>query len=127
MGIGGNGLRYCVRLGKIREIESEFSRIGVRMAQLRPNEVCRKFKVKNRFRNLNSDFKLEPAGPGGKTPALTMSTGLSTGLSTGVSTCLSTCLTTGVQRPESLGAPSWVLGWLGGLGSRDFLNLTDLI
>ena len=83
MGIGGNGLRYCVRLGKIREIESEFSRIGVRMARLWPKEVCRKFKVKNRFKNSNSDFKVEPAGPGGKIPALTMSTGLSTGLSTG--------------------------------------------
>ena len=71
MGTGGNGLRYCVRLGKIREIESEFSRIGVRMARLWPKEVCRKFKVKNRFRNLNSDFKLEPVGPGGRIPART--------------------------------------------------------
>ena len=46
MGIGGNGLRHYVRLGKIREIESEFSKIGVRMAQLWPDEVCRKFKTK---------------------------------------------------------------------------------
>ena len=127
MRIGGNGLRHCVRLGKIREIESEFSRIGVRMAQLRPNEVCRKIKAKNRFKDLKSDFQMEPAGVGGKLPALTMSTGLSTGLSTGGSTCLSTCLSTGARRPENLGAPGWVLGWLGGLGSRDFLNLTELI
>ena len=83
MGIRGNGLRYCVRLGKIRKIESQFSKIEVRMAQLWPNEVCRKIKAKNRFENSNSDFKIEPAGPGGKIPALTMSTGLSTGLSTG--------------------------------------------
>ena len=69
MGIGGNGLRYCVRLGKIREIESEFSRIGVRMARLWPKEVFRKFKAKNRFRNLNLNLNLEPAGPGGKIPA----------------------------------------------------------
>ena len=127
MGIGGNGLRHCVRLGKIREIESEFSKIGVRMAQLWPDEVCRKFKDKNRFNNLKPDFKIEQAGPGGKIPALPMSTGLSTGLSTGGSTCLSTCLSTWARRPENLGAPGWVLGWLGGLGSRDFLNLTDLI
>ena len=53
MGIGGNGLRYCVRLGKIREIESEFSRIGVRMARLWPKEVCRKIRAKNRFKDLN--------------------------------------------------------------------------
>ena len=46
MGIGGNGLRYCVRLGKIREIESEFSKIGVRMTQLWPKEVCRKLELK---------------------------------------------------------------------------------
>ena len=78
MGIGGNGLRHCVRLGKIREIESEFSKIGVRMAQLWPDEVCRKFKDKNRFNNLKPDFKIEQAGPGGKIPALPMSTGLST-------------------------------------------------
>ena len=108
MGIGGNGLRYCVRLGKIREIESEFSRIGVRMARLWPKEVCRKFKAKNRFRNLNIDFKLEPAGPGGKIPALSMSTGLSTG----VSTCLSTCLSTRRVEPGCLGAPDLVF-WLG--------------
>ena len=112
MGIGGNGLRYCVRLGKIREIESEFSRIGVRMARLWPKEVCRKIRAKNRFRNLNLDFKLEPAGPGGKIPALTMSTGLSTGLSTGVSTCLSTCLSTWRVEPGCLGAPDLVF-WLG--------------
>ena len=56
MGIRGNGLRYCVRLGKIRKIESEFSKIGVRMAQLWPDEVCRKFKTKNRFKNLNFRF-----------------------------------------------------------------------
>ena len=36
------------------------------MAQLRPNEVCRKIKAKNIFKNSNSDFKIEPAGPGGK-------------------------------------------------------------
>ena len=108
MGIGGNGLRHCVRLGKIREIESEFSRIGVRMARLWPKEVFRKFKVKNRFRNSNLDFKIEPAGPGGKIPGLSMSTGLSTGLST----CLSTCLSTQGVDPVSLGAPDLVF-WLG--------------
>ena len=42
MGIGGNGLRHCVRLGKIREIESEFSRIGVRMKEIWTNEVRQK-------------------------------------------------------------------------------------
>ena len=47
--IKGNGLCHCVRLGKIREIESEFSKIGVRMTRLRPNEVFRKFQSKNRF------------------------------------------------------------------------------
>ena len=62
MGIVGNGLRHCVRLGKIREIESEFSRIGVRMAQLRPNEVCRKFKAKNRFKNLKFRFQNRTSG-----------------------------------------------------------------
>ena len=108
MGIRGNGLRYCVRLGKIRKIESEFSKIGVRMARLWPKEVCRKIRAKNRFRNLNLDFKLEPAGPGGKIPALSMSTGLSTGLSTGVSTCLSTWRV----EPGCLGAPDLVF-WLG--------------
>ena len=82
------------------------------MAQLRPNEVCRKIKAKNRFKNSNSDFKIEPAGPGGKIPALTMSTGLSTGLSTGGSTCLSTCLSTRRVEPEGLGAPDLVF-WLG--------------
>ena len=110
MGIGGNGLRHCVRLGKIREIESEFSRIGVRMARLWPKEVFRKFKDKNRFKNSNSEFEIEAAGQAGEIPALAMSTALSTGLSTGVSTALSTCLSTGVRRPVKLGAPVWVLG-----------------
>ena len=46
----GNGLRHYVRLGKIREIESEFSRIGVRMARLWPKEV---------LGNLNLNFRFE--------------------------------------------------------------------
>ena len=40
--MGENGLRHCVRLGKIREIESEFSRIGVRMKEIWTNEVRQK-------------------------------------------------------------------------------------
>ena len=83
MGIGGNGLRHCVRLGKIREIESEFSKIGVRMAQIWPVEVFRNssFKIRFKFEELGQ------LGQGGKIPARgPMSTGLSTGLSTGVST-----------------------------------------
>ena len=130
MRIGGNGLRHCVRLGKIRKIESEFSKIGVRMAQLWPDEVCRKFETKNRFKIQISDYKMEQAGPGGKIPALPMSTGLSTGLSTGVSTCLSTCLSTGSRRPVNLGAPGCTrlgsrLAWRA--GSREFRNLRVLI
>ena len=78
------------------------------MAQLWPKEVCRKFKAKNRFRNSNLDFKIEPAGPGGKIPARSMSTGLSTG----VSTFLSTCLSTRRVEPGGLGAPDLVF-WLG--------------
>ena len=89
------------------------------MAQLRPNEVCRKFKTKNRFRNSNLDFKIEPAGPGGKIPALTMSTGLSTG---GVDLPVDTA-----SRTRGLGCTRSGFLARAGLGSRDFLNLTDLI
>ena len=39
MGTKGNGLCHCVRLGKIREIESEFSKNGVRMKKIWPSEV----------------------------------------------------------------------------------------
>ena len=96
------------------------------MAQLWPKEVCRKFKVKNRFRNLNSDFKLEPAGPGGKIPALTMSTGLSTGLSTeGVDLPVDLPVDTAC-RTRVLGCTRSGFLARAGLGSRDFLNLTDL-
>ena len=53
MGIRGNGLRHYVRLGKIREIESEFSKIGVRMTKIWPREVSRKIQIQNRFKNFN--------------------------------------------------------------------------
>ena len=75
-------------------------------------KFAEKLKLKTDLEILNSDFKLEPAGPGGKIPALAMSTGLSTGLSTGVSTALSTCLSTRGVEPFGLGAPGLVF-WLG--------------
>ena len=116
MRIRGNGLRHCVRLGKIREIESEFSRIGVCMAQLWPNEVFRKFKFQNRFKVQVQISKLGPLGPGGKIPAeLTKSTALSTWVSTGGA------------RPVWPGAPFQGLGCVLGLVSGSFRDLMVLI
>ena len=106
---------------RVRVFENR-SPYGPVMAQ----RSLQKIRAKNRFRNLNLDLKLEPAGPGGKIPALSMSTGLSTGLSTGVSTCLSTCLSTGVRCPVKLGAPVWVLGLAWRAGSGSFFDLTGL-
>ena len=67
-----------------------------------------KSKAKNRFKNLNSDFRIEPAGPGGKIPALTMSTGLSTG---GVDLPVDLPVDTAC-RARRMGAPDLVF-WLG--------------
>ena len=69
-------------------------------------------KLKTDLKIKNQISKFEPAGPGGKVPALAMSTGLSTGLSTGESTALSTCLSTRGVEPLGLGAPGLVF-WLG--------------
>ena len=52
--IKGNGLCHCVHLEILQEIESEFSKIGVRMTKLCPLEVSEIFRIKD-----SSNFEFE--------------------------------------------------------------------
>ena len=111
---------------KIREIESEFSKIGVRMTQLRPIEVFRKFLSKNRFEFQVEKWELGQTGAGGKIPARTpMSTGMSTGSPGCRLPCRQPCRQ-GVARQFCL-AHHFDLGLVLWLGSGEFRNLMDLI